>query len=191
MPGTRTFLALPLPAPVRAALAELRTALPPPPRGLRGATLSQPHLTLVFLGDLEDDALADVRARARGVAAGTATFEADLAGVGAFPSPARARVAWVGWGGGAAAVTALHAELVAALDRPRDPRPFTPHVTLARARDPVDARAWLAAAPDAWRSPAWRVDGLDVVSSELRREGAVHEVLERCPFGAPGAARAR
>jgi 2'-5' RNA ligase len=183
MPGTRTFLALPLPAPVRAALAELRAALPPPPRGLRGAALAQAHLTLVFLGDLDDDALAEVRAQARAVAVGTAAFDAGLAGLGAFPSPGRARVAWAGWGSGAEEVVALQSALAAALDRPRDPRPFTPHVTLARARDPVDARAWLAAVPDGWRSPAWRVDGLDVVASELRREGAVHEVLERCPFG--------
>lgn len=186
MPGTRTFLALPLPAPARDALADLRAALPPPPRGLRWAALAQAHLTLVFLGDLDDAALAEVRVRARAVAADARGFEADLAGVGAFPSPARARVAWAGWRTGATAVTALQAELAAALDRPRDPRPFTPHVTLARARDPVDARAWLDAAPADWRSPTWRVEGLDVVASELRREGAVHALVERCAFGAPG-----
>ncbi len=183
MPATRTFLALPLPGAVRAALAELRTALPAPPRGVRWADLAQAHATLVFLGDLDDAALADVRDRTRAVAAATAPFEADLSGLGAFAGAARARVLWVGWGAGAEAVVGLHADLVAALERPPEPRPFAPHVTLARARAPVDARAWLAAAPTAWRSPAWRADAVAVVASELRPEGARHTVVERCPFG--------
>lgn len=183
MAGTRSFLALPLPAAARTALAELRAALPLPPRGLRWSALSQAHLTLVFLGDLDDDALAEVRRRARAVAAAARVFDADLAGVGAFPNPARVRVVWAGWGAGAQAVVALQADLATALGRSPELRPFTPHVTLARARDPVDARVWLDAAPDDWRSPPWRATGLDVVASELRRAGAVYEVIERCPFG--------
>lgn len=183
MAVTRTFLALPLPADVRAALAELRAALPAPPRGFRWADLTQAHATLVFLGGVDDAALADVRARTRTVAKATAPIDADLSGLGAFAGAARARVLWVGWGSGAAAVVGLHADLVTALDRPPEPRPFVPHVTLARARAPVDARAWLAAAPVGWRSPAWRADAIDVVASELRPEGARHVVVERCPIG--------
>ena len=183
MAGTRTFLALPLPADVRDALAELRAALPAPPQSFRWADLAQAHATLVFLGDLDDAALAEVRARTRAMASATTPFDAGLSGLGTFASAARARVLWVGWGAGAAEVAKLHADLVAALDRPPEPRPFAPHVTLARARAPVDARAWLAAAPVGWRSPPWRADAIDVVASELRPEGARHAVVERCPFG--------
>lgn len=183
MPATRTFLALPLPADVRVALTELRAALPPPPRGFRWADLAQAHATLVFLGDLEDAALADVRMRTRAAASATAPFTADLAGLGAFADAGRARVLWVGWGAGATALAALHGDLLAALDRPPEPRPFAPHVTLARARAPTDARAWLAASPVGWRSPAWRADAIHVMASALRPEGARHVVVERCPLG--------
>ncbi len=171
----RTFVALPLPDAAKAAVGELRAALPPAPRGLRWATVDQLHLTLAFLGDLDDGELADARA-----AAGEhAPFDADLRALGAFPHAGRARVAWVGWGAGAEAVTALRATLVRALARPADARPFSPHVTVARARDPLDLRAWLTAAP-AWASPAWRVGAIDVMTSELRRDGAVHTLVERC-----------
>lgn len=180
--GTRAFLALPLPADVRAALADLRAELPGMPRGLRWADLAQAHASLVFLGDLDDAALADVRARTRAVAATSAPFTADLTGLGAFTGATPARVLWVGWGAGAAAATRLHAKLVAALDRPPEPRPFAPHVTLARARGSVDVRAWLAAAPTGWRSPPWRADAVHVVASELHRDAARHAVVERCPF---------
>ena len=182
MAAARTFLALPLPADVRVALADLRVALPAPPRGFQWADLARAHTTLAFLGDLDDAALEEVRDRTRAVASATTPFDADLSGLGAFAGAARARVLWVGWGAGTAAVAALHADLIAALDQAPEPRPFAPHVTLARARAPVDARAWLAAAPAEWRSPPWRADAIDVVASELRPEGARHAVVERCSF---------
>jgi len=184
---TRTFVALALPSEVKAALANLRHALPSPPRGLRWGAIEQTHLTLVFLGDLDEPALHDVRHRAREVAARASPFAANLGGLGAFPQSGRARVAWVGWHAGADAVTRLQAALSGALGDPVERRPFAPHVTLARAREPLDLRPWLARAP-AWSSPTWRVDALDVMASELRPTGAVHELVERCPL-AGGAAR--
>jgi RNA 2',3'-cyclic 3'-phosphodiesterase len=181
MPTDRTFVALNLPAEVKASVAELRRALPPAPRGLRWAAIDQLHLTLTFLGDLDDAGLAATRAAARSAAASHTAFDADLRGLGAFPQPGRARVAWVGWGAGAEAVATLQATLLRALAGPPNPRPFAPHVTLARAREPLDLRAWLAAAP-AWASPVWRIDAVDVMTSELTREGAIHTLVERCPL---------
>lgn len=185
MPTARTFVALNLPLGVRASLADLRRALSPAPRGLRWAAAGQLHLTLAFLGDVDDEGLAAVRAAARSAAAAHAAFDADLRGLGAFPQPGRARVAWVGWGAGADAVTALQATLPRALARPAERRPFSPHVTLARARDPLDLRAWLASAP-AWASPTWRVDALDVMTSELTPDGAIHTLVERCRLASAG-----
>lgn len=187
MPTARTFVALNLPPAVRSSVADLRRALPPPPRGLRWADAAQLHLTLAFLGDLDEEALAAVRAAARSVALAHAPFAADLRGLGAFPHAARARVAWVGWGAGAEAVVALQATLVSELRRPPDRRPFTPHVTLARARGPLDLRAWLAAAPT-WASPAWRVDAVDVMTSALTPEGAIHTLLQRSALAGGGGA---
>jgi len=185
MPTARTFVALNLPPGVRASVADLRRALSPAPRGMRWAAIDQLHLTLAFLGDVDDEGLAAVRAAARSAAAAHAPFDADLRGLGAFPHPGRARVAWLGWGAGAGAVTALHATLARALAHPADRRPFSPHVTLARARDPLDLRAWLASAP-AWAAPIWRVDALDVMTSELTPEGAIHTLVDRCPLANGG-----
>jgi len=181
MPATRTFVALALPPAVKTAIADLRLALPPAPAGLRWGGVDQAHLTLAFLGDLDDEDLAEVRRRSRVASVATAPFDADLQGLGAFPHAGRARVAWAGWGTGAAAVVALRSTLVAALERPGDRHRFSPHVTLARARDPLDLRAWLAAAPS-WSSPSWRVDALDVMASELAPSGAIHTLVERCPL---------
>jgi RNA 2',3'-cyclic 3'-phosphodiesterase len=181
VPATRTFVAISLPAVVKATIDDLRRTLPPPPRGLRWSPIEQAHLTLVFLGDLADAELRSVTARTREVAATTHDFEADLHGLGAFPRPERARVAWVGWRQGADEVAGLRSALDRALERPSDPRPFAPHVTLARGRVPLDLRAWLAAAPP-YGSPAWRITAIEVMASDLGPVGAVHTVVARCPL---------
>lgn len=185
MTRQRTFVALPLSDEANAAVEGLRAVLPPAPHGLHWTVAQQLHLTLAFLGDLDAEELADVRAAARSSAAEHAPFDADLRGLGAFPHAGRARVAWVGWGDGAGAVGTLQSALVRALARPADRRPFSPHVTIARARDPLDLRTWLASAPT-WASPAWRVGAIDVMTSELAREGAVHTLVEHCPLATSG-----
>lgn len=186
MPGIRTFVAIPLPEEVRASLAELRSALPPAPPGLRWGRVEQAHLTLVFLGDLDETAVASACRAVREAAGAARPFAADLSGLGAFPRPDRARVVWVGWGAGAAEATALQAvvarALAAAMGDRGDDRPFAPHVTVARTGEPLDLRAHLAAGRG-WRGPPWRVDAIDVLASDLRPSGAVHRVLMRCPLG--------
>jgi RNA 2',3'-cyclic 3'-phosphodiesterase len=186
MDRTRTFVALRVSDGAKQAIAELRRAMPPPPRGLRWAPVEQAHLTLAFLGDLDGPALAEVGRRARAAAFASTPFDADLRAVGAFPRAERARVVWVGWGSGGDAVVALQSALARELESAglgrEEGRPFTPHVTVARARSALDLRDWLAAAPE-WASPGWRADSLDVMASELRRAGAVHTLLERWALG--------
>ena len=187
MPRTRAFVAIALPADVQAALGALRGALPAPPGRLRWSPVAQAHLTLAFLGDLDDDDLAAARRAVGAVAATVSPFAASLRGVGAFPHAGRARVAWVGWGAGAAEVVALQVRLAAALadaiGHRCGGRPFAPHVTLARAREPLDLRTTLAPGLD-WRGPSWRVATVDLMASELRAEGARHTALARCPLSA-------
>ena len=184
---TRTFVALELPDHVRQAVAVLPRRFGSP-SGLAWARADQAHLTLAFLGELDDAALARVRRRAREVAASAAPFTADLRGAGAFPQPRRARVLWLGWGEGSGAVEALQARLANGLREDGidlEARRFHPHVTLARARSPRDVFA-IVRALETWRSEPWQITALDVMASRLTPSGALHTRLERCPLGAAG-----
>jgi RNA 2',3'-cyclic 3'-phosphodiesterase len=124
----------------------------------------------------------------RRVAREGAPFTTGLRAAGAFPTAARARVLWLGWGEGAQQVSRLQTRLAEALAAGFDVerRRFTPHVTLARARAAVDLRATVDALRD-WRSASWEVTAVDVMASRLTPQGAVHTRLERCAFDAGGA----
>lgn len=186
MEPTRTFVSLPMPPGVGEAIEDLRVrhASAGPP-GLRWAAGHQAHLTLAFLGDLDEVALERARACARRAAHHASPFEADLRGAGAFPSAARARVVWLGWGEGAAQVGGLHAQLARELEADGfelDRRRFHPHVTLARARASLDARPLLDTLTR-WRSAAWTVAAIELMASRLTPAGAVHTRLERWALG--------
>ena len=93
----RTFVAVPLPAAIRAAIQAVARELSPRFPDLKWTSKPENlHLTLRFLGQLDEAVMgrfADALAAALGPRPG---FEIDLRGLGAFPSPRDARVVWVG-----------------------------------------------------------------------------------------------
>ena len=201
MPVTRTFIALDLSEVARTALrGELRRlarALP----DVRFVDPDSLHLTLAFLGELDDDTLAAVIALAGEVARHTAPFELALAGLGVFGPPTALRVIWAGVGGETRSLLALQRRLAAALEAegfPREQRPFSPHLTLARLKRPLDAAARQrldkllaspASKPASWEA-RWRVADLRVMRSELAATGARYTALSVAPLtGGAGASR--
>ncbi|HET7265517.1 MAG TPA: RNA 2',3'-cyclic phosphodiesterase [bacterium] len=133
----RTFIAVLLGPDIRTAASRMRGPLTASADRLRWVSPSHLHLTLQFLGDITVRQVEDAAEAARVAAASTAPFTVTFAGLGAFPSPAAPRIVWVGVTAGADRLAALAGSLAAALrDRriPLDPRPFSPHLTLARTR---------------------------------------------------------
>ena len=135
----RLFFALPLPADLCGALGRWQRAQPviggwSRPEGL--------HLTLAFLGARAPEGLAQLEAIGEAVAAGHRAFELRTAALGAFPDPGRARVLWLGLAPSPdlERLSADLREALATAGKAFDPKPFRPHLTLARFRrtSPVD-----------------------------------------------------
>ncbi len=140
LPGRRLFYAVPFPPDASAAVAavvdQIRSeGVPGGGRDVRWVRLDGLHLTLRFLGPTLDDRVAaaiDVAGRA---VAGHAPFDISIGGAGTFPPVGRPRALWLGVRDGAAEL----ANLAASVDRSLvaagwdlDPKPFRPHLTLAR-----------------------------------------------------------
>jgi 2'-5' RNA ligase len=153
----RLFVSIPLPAAQRTDLSGVLA-------GVRTTRPDQWHLTLAFLADHRDpDGLADALARA---VASHAPLALRLEGGGSFGG-----VVWAGVGGDLERLADLAADVRAACGSAADPKPFRAHVTVARRSDPGRLRDY--------RGPAWDVESIDVVHSDLRE----HTVLHRLPLG--------
>lgn len=93
------------------------------------------HLTLVFLGNPTADQLTTLVPRVEALALGARPFSLHLVGAGTFVTARAPSVLWLGVGGALAALEALRARAVEALEPQtgRREQPFRPHLTLARA----------------------------------------------------------
>lgn len=181
----RLFIAIDPDEAALAALIEGQRALRARAACRRWSDPGGLHLTLHFLGEVDAAEATRIDAAMAARAAATAPFGLALAGLGAFPSPARARVLWAGVGGDLPALAALQAGLGAdlrALGREPEARAFRPHLTLAR--EPADPTAVAGALAAVALTPvAWEAREVVLYRSHLGPAGARYEVVARHPFG--------
>ena len=133
----RTFVALELPGVVGQTLADTIERLKGAAGGVRWVRPEGIHLTLKFLGDVEETRIPEIVAAVQQASGGTAPFTLQTSEVGGFPRLERARVLWVGLEGDLETLAGLQMEVEGALGTlgfPPERRRFFPHLTLGRAR---------------------------------------------------------
>ncbi len=142
----------------------------------------QMHLTLVFLGEVSADFIEKAKIELGAVAERFSPIRCQLAGLGAFPEPARARVLWSGIKTGETEIKELQKEVSRALARigyVPEKRAFTPHLTLGRIRESGDVR--FIEGLD-FVSSLWQVEEVILYKSELNPTGPVYTPLARFPL---------
>lgn len=170
----RLFVGIGLPEEVVAELAAMCT-------GIEGARWEKPekmHLTLAFLGQVED--VGEVEAALEQVEA--PSFEARMSGVGTFGRRRSPRVLWAGMRQGAEAL----AEVKQAVDAALAPTGYVPerrrfhaHATLARFKRPPrrdELEAWRLR-HEAYASAPFTVDRVRLYRSTLTPRGSVYDVV--------------
>ena len=146
------------------------------------------HVTLAFLGDVEETRVPDLVERLARALDGTEPFAMRLGRLGAFPPRGDVRVVWVGLEEGtkelAALASRIERTLVAGAYLAPSDRPFTAHVTLGR---PKGARGFgrLRELLDslAFVSNAQRLEEVTLAESRLTPRGATYEVIARVRLG--------
>jgi 2'-5' RNA ligase len=180
----RVFVALPVPLHVAEQLAAL---VPAELKGLKRVGPELMHVTLAFIGWLDESRVAQV-AGAVGIAAPRVrAFEVPLEAVGRFPATGRPRVIWVGTGAEERILTlgGVVRDALAEASIPFDIKPLRPHITLARVREDVavqDARAIgssvaRAKVPEGLR---FRAGTVNVMQSVLTPKGPRYSSLREC-----------
>jgi 2'-5' RNA ligase len=178
--GTRCFVAIDLPASGRAALAAHLDACRARAPGYRWVPHENLHLTLRFAGHLDRPSLDRLIASLTVVNA--ARFRVGLGGSGTFGSPRAPRVVWLSVEEGRERLVELAALVEAAcrdagLDP--EPRPVSPHLTLARARPTSPPLGELAPPPTV---APWVVDDFVLFESVSRGRRNEYVPLRRYPL---------
>jgi RNA 2',3'-cyclic 3'-phosphodiesterase len=134
----RLFTGISLPFEVRRNL-ELLLQYLEPQAAIAWSPADNWHITTKFIGEWPETALPRITAALRGMPK-PAAFAVDVSGLGWFPNPHSPRVFFAGVrpSDALAQLAAGTQEALAAVDVPREERPYSPHLTLARVRTAVD-----------------------------------------------------
>jgi len=178
----RAFLAFEIPVHVKNDIASRRRRLAEELPRARWVRPEGQHLTLKFLGDVDQAALSKLGERLEPQLRGLQPVAVQLMGTGFFPSARRPRVAWIGGrADGAAPIVEAVETIAEKIGCDRERRRWSIHITQARLKD-----RW--SEDDVDRFLEWgnqldleRFEAREVVlfSSDLRPEGAVYTALGR------------
>ncbi len=165
----RLFVALTPSAEVRHHLADVLAPLQRENVGLRWTTPDAWHLTLAFFGQVDESIRPGLEERLRRAAGRHPVLHLAFGGAGAFGSRRQARVLWVGVIGDREPLRRLAGSVDAAARRAgilTEDRPYRPHLTLARAREPMDLTAPVQAL-SSYAGPVWTVTSISLINSHL------------------------
>lgn len=177
----RLFVGIALPPEVRRYLLALQSGI----RGARWQRDDQLHLTLKFIGEVEETTADDIDAALSAIA--TPVFPLAVEGAGVFGPPKAPRMLWAGVSP-KDSVVHLHDKIEAALARigmPAEERKFTPHITLARLSNGRAGAAGVAAFLAAYsglKTPPFMVEEYLLYSSKMSENGSFYRIEARYPL---------
>lgn len=182
----RLFTAIDLPDEVLDALDALIARLKPAAR-LKWSPRENLHITTKFIGEWPRTRREELEAALRGLGR-LEPIAIALRNVGFFPNPQAPRVFWAGVeaGPGLAELARRTDAALARLGVPPETRPFSPHLTLARIKEPVPLAPLRQAIAqlESLEFGRFQVDRFCLYLSELRPSGSVYTKLSEFRFTA-------
>jgi 2'-5' RNA ligase len=185
MARVRTFIAVDVGKSIRDRLVNLQETLARAGTEVKWVEPENLHVTLLFLGEVDDRHLPAVCRVVADCADQQAPFLLSVETAGCFPTPRRPRVLWAGVGEGRQPLCTLHDALEAPLldlgYYRREDRQYTPHITLGRVKSdrPTEKLSAALAKQAGWQGGEITVREVLVMSSELTSEGPIYTVLSR------------
>ncbi len=175
----RLFIAIALPPDVQKKLSDFQREMKSFAKHAKWARVENIHLTLKFLGNAQEDRIAELASALQTIS--NMSFSIQMRGCGFFPNSRKPNVFWVG-------VDAVELgplqqkveEITARLGFEKEKRAFSPHLTLARLRDPRGLDRLIeetARRKDASLSE-FTVSHFSLYESILGRQGAHYQVIE-------------
>ncbi len=182
----RCFAAIEMPERIQTLLVDVQNAFRPKIKKTSWTKHGNFHLTLKFLGDVENHRINEISAALQKIAESKTPFSIEIGGMGAFPNLTRPRVLWIGLKRGIPLTEKLARAINHELGKfgfEKDTR-FHPHLTLARLREHVNLNTFINLFKEfeTLDGASLTVDKITLVKSELYPSGAVYTPLKICEF---------
>lgn len=143
------------------------------------------HLTLKFLGEVEERRLEDVKKIVSEISKNNAKFDLNLKNLGGFPNLKRPRVLWIGVEEGKENIVYLMEQLETAFARfgiEPEKRKKTPHITMGRVKELIQrygGKEQKEINKLTYESRVFKANSILLFKSVLTPKGAVHTVVEQ------------
>lgn len=176
----RLFIAIELPKSVKLEAGKIEQVLSQF-LDVRWVDPDNIHLTLKFLGYVEEETIAEIENRVAEATQGYSSFTLSLSNMGAFPTPKRPRVIWVGLTDEFINCEKMQRSIDKALSNmgfEKEKRPFQPHVTLCRIKG---SKKMDLVFPEVERI-SFEVNELILFESRLTPKGAFYTPLKQFPL---------
>jgi 2'-5' RNA ligase len=171
----RIFIAALIPLEIKLAINHYVESIKPHWEGVRWESREKFHLTLKFLGEVDESKLSDVEKTLRLGVKGVSPFEMAITGFGGFPSLRRPRVLFVDLSDNNELLK-FQLELEEGLEHigfARENRKFTSHITVGRTKGHSSVR-------ESFPSPdplSFKISEIAIMRSILHKKGAEHTGL--------------
>ena len=183
----RTFIAICLPQETKTFLAQLQNKLKKYNSGTKWVQPQNIHLTLKFLGEINQDQLDKIIEILVEASKAHYCFKISLSGIGAFPKAASPRILWVGLGQGKTETKAIAEtleKLLVKIGIPAEEKEFSAHITIGRVKSVTNRTSLIKELEilnkDAGTNsnPTFTVDKITLFKSILSPTGPVYEILK-------------
>lgn len=184
----RTFIAIEIPEEIKKTLAAIESHLKYSQADVKWVKPEIIHLTLKFLGEIDEKKCEEVKALLDTVGKNNKLFEISLKDIGAFPSIDRPRVVWVGLDSGAKESAKIAGEVEESFARigfAKEIREFAAHLTIGRVRSSKN----IASLKDkvlSYKFPTIEpqlVSSITLFKSTLTPEGPIYTKLHEAKLG--------
>ena len=183
----RCFISVTLPDDVRRPMADLIAELKKTKPDVSWVPAENIHLTLKFLGNIDDSLIPLIKERITKKLSHYNAFYIKIVGVGCFPSERRPRVLWIGVER-SDLLNSIQKDMEAEVEEfgfaPED-RPFSPHLTFGRVRSQRGIAEMLRRVTE-FRTADFglvEVKSIHIMKSDLKPTGAEHTSIAAIPIG--------
>ncbi|MGC9310514.1 MAG: RNA 2',3'-cyclic phosphodiesterase [Candidatus Aenigmatarchaeota archaeon] len=175
----RLFIAISPPDEIKSKIAGLADSVSSNESGLKKVSKENCHLTLKFLGEVDEKKLEEIKATLSNIK--SEGFKISLNGIGFFPGAEYIKVVWAGVEGGKTEAINLQKEIDERLSKLgfKKEKNFEPHLTIARVKFLKDKSGFLEKLKKADFKGEFTVESIELVESTLTPKGPVYRVISR------------